>query len=66
MGRTISAKAAVRALERAGFRIDRQSGSHVIMKHPDGRWVPVPMHSGDLKAGTMRKIEKLAQITLTK
>ena len=65
MGRTISAKDAVRVLERAGFRFDRQSGSHAILKHPDGRWVPVPMHSGDLKPGTLRQIEKLARITLS-
>ncbi|MDX2223590.1 MAG: type II toxin-antitoxin system HicA family toxin [Rhodospirillaceae bacterium] len=58
MGRTISAKDAVRALEAAGFRIDRQRGSHITLKHPDGRLTQVPMHSGDLKSGTMRSIER--------
>jgi predicted RNA binding protein YcfA (HicA-like mRNA interferase family) len=27
----------VRALERAGFEVARISGSHHVMKHPDGR-----------------------------
>jgi predicted RNA binding protein YcfA (HicA-like mRNA interferase family) len=58
MGRTIAAKDAVRELEKAGFAFDRQRGSHRIMKHPDGRWTKVPMHSGDLKSGTMRSIER--------
>jgi predicted RNA binding protein YcfA (HicA-like mRNA interferase family) len=24
-------------LQRAGFQIKRQSGSHVVLRHPDGR-----------------------------
>jgi len=36
----------IRALEKAGFQVVRQKGSHVRMKHPDGRVVIVPVHSG--------------------
>jgi predicted RNA binding protein YcfA (HicA-like mRNA interferase family) len=36
----------VRALERAGFKVARISGSHYVMRHPDGRTVPVPVHHG--------------------
>ena len=36
----------VRALERAGLEVTRVSGSHHVMRHPDGRTVPVPVHPG--------------------
>ena len=36
----------IRALERAGFQAVRQRGSHVRLKHDDGRVVTVPVHSG--------------------
>lgn len=47
----------VRALERAGFAVTRISGSHYIMRHRDGRTVPVPVHRGrDMPRGTLRNI----------
>ena len=47
----------VRALERAGFKVVRISGSHHVMRHPDGRTVPVPVHPGrDMPKGTLRNI----------
>jgi predicted RNA binding protein YcfA (HicA-like mRNA interferase family) len=46
----------VRALERAGFEVARISGSHHVMKHPDGRTVPVPVHNRDIAKGTLRNI----------
>jgi predicted RNA binding protein YcfA (HicA-like mRNA interferase family) len=47
----------VRILERLGFRRIRQSGSHAVYQHPDGRWTTVPIHLGrDLPVGTLRKI----------
>ena len=54
----------IRALEEAGFRIVRQRGSHVRMKHPDGRVVTVPVHAGqDVGRGLLRKILRDAEIT---
>lgn len=45
----------VRALQRAGFKVVRISGSHHVMRHPDGRTVPVPVHPGrDMPKGTRR------------
>jgi predicted RNA binding protein YcfA (HicA-like mRNA interferase family) len=32
----------VRALERAGFKVARVTGSHYVMRHPDGRGTTVP------------------------
>ena len=46
-----------RALERAGFKVTRISGSHHVMRHPDGRTVPVPVHPRrDMPKGTLRNI----------
>ena len=54
----------VRALERAGFKVMRITGSHHIMRHPDGRGTTVPVHSGrDVAKGTLRSI--LADVGLT-
>ena len=50
-------------LGKAGFEIKRQSGSHVILRHPDGRQTYVAMHPGDIPTGTFRKILKQANIT---
>jgi predicted RNA binding protein YcfA (HicA-like mRNA interferase family) len=53
----VSGPALVRALQRAGFRVDRQSGSHVMMEHPDGRFASVPMHgTRAVPIGTLRGI----------
>jgi predicted RNA binding protein YcfA (HicA-like mRNA interferase family) len=47
----------VRALERAGFKVTRVRGSHHMMRHPDGRSVSVPVHSGhDMPKGTLRSV----------
>ena len=54
----------VRALERAGFKVARVTGSHHIMRHPDGRGTTVPVHPGrDVAKGTLRGI--LDDISLT-
>jgi predicted RNA binding protein YcfA (HicA-like mRNA interferase family) len=48
---------AVDALTRAGFRKMRQRGSHVFLKHPEGRATVVPIHSGEvLGPGIVSKI----------
>ena len=47
----------VRALERAGVTVVRISGSHHVMRHPDGWTVVVPVHAGpDIAKGTLRNI----------
>lgn len=54
----------VRALERLGFACVRQSGSHAIYRHPDGRWTTVSLHRGrDLGKGILRKILKDAGLS---
>ena len=52
------------ALERAGFHLVRQRGSHARLKHKDGRVVTVPLHSGqDIGRGLLRKILRDAELT---
>jgi len=49
-------------LARAGFVLDRQTDHRVWCK---GEWcVPVPMHSRDLKIGTLRSIISEAGMTV--
>jgi predicted RNA binding protein YcfA (HicA-like mRNA interferase family) len=60
MGRlpSVSGKGAVRALQKAGFRFIRQSGSHLVLQKPTpGSTVTVivPNHS-ELAKGTLRAI----------
>lgn len=43
----LEGKEIVAVLEKAGFVVDRQRGSHVFLKHPDGRATVVPMHAGE-------------------
>jgi predicted RNA binding protein YcfA (HicA-like mRNA interferase family) len=43
-------------LQRAGFVVKRQSGSHMVLRHADGRQTYVAMHSGDIPTGTFRSI----------
>ena len=53
----VKGKELVRALERAGFFVDRTRGSHVFLKHPDGRATAVPIHAREtLGPGLIRAI----------
>jgi len=48
---------AVRALERLGYHIVRQSGSHVRLKCEGRTSLTVPVHHGkDLGPGTLREL----------
>ena len=42
----LSAREVIRILDQVGFETVRQRGSHVRLKHEDGRVVTVPVHSG--------------------
>lgn len=53
-----TAKEILRKLLKAGFLEKRQSGSHKIMRHEDGRQTYISMHSKDVPEGTFRKILK--------
>lgn len=61
----LTGKELISSLKKTGFVLDRQKGSHVFLKHPDGRATVVPVHSGEtLGPGLMSKI--LRDVELTK
>jgi predicted RNA binding protein YcfA (HicA-like mRNA interferase family) len=62
----LGAKDVIRALQRAGFVVSRTSGSHCRLVHSvdPARKVTVPVHSGDLKRGTLRAIISQAGLTV--
>ena len=46
-------------LEAKGYRFDRVTGSHHIFVKPGCNHKSVPVHSGKVKYGYVRQIEKL-------
>ena len=53
----LSAKELIKILNRLGFCVIRQKGSHVYLKHKDGRATVVPLHPGsEIGRGLLRKI----------
>jgi len=59
--RDVSGAEAVRALERLGFLITRQTGSHVRMTK-DHRRITVPMHR-NLVVGTLQSVLRQAGVS---
>mgnify|MGYP001239942246 CR=1 FL=1 len=60
----VSGRGLVRALEKTGFEVDRQKGSHIVLRQtqPPHRRVTVPDHK-EIAKGTLRAI--LRQVGLT-
>jgi predicted RNA binding protein YcfA (HicA-like mRNA interferase family) len=54
----------LKVLQKLGFEIKRQKGSHILLVHPDGRRTYVAMHTKDLPKGTFYSILKQAEITI--
>lgn len=62
---SITAKEIIAVLEKAGFILVRQSGSHKIYKNSDGKRVTVPYHSGKiLHPKVLKSIIKDAEISI--
>jgi len=62
--RPLPAKKIVKILNKIGFETVRQKGSHLILKHPDGRVTVVPVHPGEqIGRGLLSKIIKDAKLT---
>lgn len=57
-------KEVTKILQRLGFVVRRQTGSHLIMRHPIfKKTIPVPMHVKDIKKGLLHSIAKQANST---
>lgn len=60
----LSVKKVIKALEKIGFQRIRQKGSHLFMRHLDGRTTIITVHPGeDIGKGMIRKIINDAKIT---
>ena len=58
----VSGRQCVAALERAGFRVRRQRGSHIVVRRDEPfAQVVVPDH-GELDRGTLRAILRQADV----
>jgi len=55
----LNAKEASRVLDKLGFKLKRQEGSHMFFEHKDGRTTLIPNHGGeDIDRGLLNKIVK--------
>lgn len=55
----------IAALQTIGFEVDHVTGSHYILRYPDGRRAVVPYHGNrDVKQGVLRSIVKQAGLTV--
>jgi predicted RNA binding protein YcfA (HicA-like mRNA interferase family) len=52
-----------RALERVGFEQVSQRGSHLKLKHADGRTAVVPLHK-TLAPGTLRSVLRQSHLSV--
>jgi predicted RNA binding protein YcfA (HicA-like mRNA interferase family) len=57
-----SGQQAVKAFSRIGYQIDHQTGSHIILRHPNRRRLTVPDHR-ELAKGTLRSLIREAGLT---
>ena len=49
----------IKILDKIGFKVIRQEGSHIFLRHEDGRTTVVPDHPGEkLDRGLLLKIIK--------
>ena len=61
----LKAKDIIEALKNKGFQTVRQKGSHVRLRHQDGRVTTIPIHSGqDVGKGLLRKILRDTELTI--
>ncbi|MFB2936643.1 type II toxin-antitoxin system HicA family toxin [Aerosakkonemataceae cyanobacterium BLCC-F154] len=61
---TVTGEELIAALEKIGFFVVRQKGSHVRMKHEDNRVVSIPVHAGKtIGKGLLLKILRDADLT---
>ncbi|NSW82031.1 MAG: type II toxin-antitoxin system HicA family toxin [Syntrophothermus sp.] len=61
----LKAREVIAALQKLGFEVDHVTGSHYILRHPDGRRAVVPYHGNrDIKQGVLRSILSQAGLTV--
>jgi predicted RNA binding protein YcfA (HicA-like mRNA interferase family) len=58
-------KEIIKILEANGFKIKRQSGTHLIMRN-NGKMTVVPIHRKTIPIGTLKSIEKQSGVNFRK
>ncbi len=55
----LTAKELAKILNKLGFKLKRQEGSHMFFEHADGRTTVIPNHGGEeIDRGLLNKIVK--------
>ncbi|HVA66823.1 MAG TPA: type II toxin-antitoxin system HicA family toxin [Elusimicrobiota bacterium] len=60
---SVKPKEFIRKLGKLGFRVDHQSGSHVILLKPGGPRIVVPFHAREMKRGLLAALLKQAGVS---
>jgi predicted RNA binding protein YcfA (HicA-like mRNA interferase family) len=61
---SLTGKEIASILKKSGFIVERQRGSHVFLKHTDGRGTVVPVHLGEtIGPGLLSKILRDVEMT---
>jgi predicted RNA binding protein YcfA (HicA-like mRNA interferase family) len=61
---SLTGQEVIKALNKAGFQVLRQKGSHKFLQHADGRMTVVPVHKGEsIGPGLLRKILRDVEIS---
>jgi predicted RNA binding protein YcfA (HicA-like mRNA interferase family) len=61
---SLKPKEFIRRLKKCGFKIDHQSGSHVILIDNSGKRLVVPYHVREMKRGLLFGLIKQAGLTV--
>ncbi|MCC5997554.1 MAG: type II toxin-antitoxin system HicA family toxin [Thermofilum sp.] len=62
--RPVPADKVIKVLMKVGFKPVGQKGSHIILKHEDGRVTVIPVHKGEeIGRGLLSRIIKEAGLT---
>jgi predicted RNA binding protein YcfA (HicA-like mRNA interferase family) len=61
---SLTGKQVISALGEIGFAVIRVKGSHLFLRHPDGRTTVIPVHSGEtVGPGLMSKLLRDCELT---
>ncbi|HHP7232600.1 MAG TPA: type II toxin-antitoxin system HicA family toxin [Xenococcaceae cyanobacterium] len=61
----VSGSDIIKTLEKIEFKVIRQKGSHIRMKHEDNRVVTIPVHGNkSIGRGLLRKVLRDAELTV--
>lgn len=60
----IKGKDLIKTLEKFGFTQTGGKGSHIRLRHSDGRWTQVAVHPKPIPSGTLRAILRQSKLTV--